>query len=96
MWLEIAFFVNLLARYSFVETKRYWNGVKHLLHYLHGITNMLEIYIIILSLLEKCAMKINQYWKRTKFNIIINTIQKKPHFESPIACSSSCWPGNKR
>ena len=32
--LEIAFFVNLLARYSSTPTQRHWNGIKHILRYL--------------------------------------------------------------
>jgi hypothetical protein len=31
---NIAFTVNLLARYSAASTMRHWNGVKHLLQYL--------------------------------------------------------------
>jgi len=33
---DIAFSVNLLARYSSSPTKRHWNGVKHVLRYLRG------------------------------------------------------------
>ena len=36
---DIAFSVNLLARYSSVPTLRHWNGVKHLLRYLHGTSD---------------------------------------------------------
>ena len=32
--LYIAFSINLLARYSFAQTQRYWNGIKHILRYL--------------------------------------------------------------
>jgi hypothetical protein len=39
-WPDIAFSVNLLARYSSAPTRRHWNGVKHVLHYLRGTTNM--------------------------------------------------------
>ena len=38
--LDIAFSVNLLARYSSVPTLRHWNGVKHLLRYLRGTRDM--------------------------------------------------------
>ena len=31
---NIAFSINLLARYSFVPTRRHWNGIKHILRYL--------------------------------------------------------------
>ena len=31
---DIAFVVNLLVRHSSAPTKRYWNGIKHLLRYL--------------------------------------------------------------
>ena len=34
--LDIAFLVNLLARYSLASTKRHWNGIKHVLRYLCG------------------------------------------------------------
>ena len=32
--LDIAFSVNLLARYSFTPTQRHWNDIKHILRYL--------------------------------------------------------------
>ena len=31
---DIAFSVNLLARYSSAPTRRHWNGIKHILRYL--------------------------------------------------------------
>ena len=31
---DIAFPINLLARYISVPTQRHWNGIKHILHYL--------------------------------------------------------------
>ena len=31
---DIAFAVNLLERYSSAPTRRHWNGIKHILHYL--------------------------------------------------------------
>ena len=34
--LDIAFFVNLLARYSAAPTQRHWKGIKHLMRYLKG------------------------------------------------------------
>ena len=37
---DIAFHVNLLARYSSTPTRRHWNGVKHVLRYLRGTTDM--------------------------------------------------------
>ncbi|KAL4016718.1 hypothetical protein IC575_024375 [Cucumis melo] len=37
---DIAFSVNLLARYSSSPTKKHWNGVKHVLHYLRGTIDM--------------------------------------------------------
>ncbi|XP_021809139.1 uncharacterized protein LOC110752729 [Prunus avium] len=37
---DIAFSVNLLARYSLAPTRRHWNGIKHILRYLHGTTDM--------------------------------------------------------
>jgi hypothetical protein len=33
---DIAFAVNLLARYSASPTKRHWTGIKNILRYLHG------------------------------------------------------------
>ncbi|XP_056698491.1 secreted RxLR effector protein 161-like [Spinacia oleracea] len=33
---DIAFSVNLLARYSNSQTKRHWNGIRHLFRYLRG------------------------------------------------------------
>jgi hypothetical protein len=41
---DIAFPVNLLARFSYAPTRRHWNGVKHVLHYLRGTTNMRLFY----------------------------------------------------
>ena len=37
---DIAFSVNLLARYSLAPTLRHWNGVKHLLRYLRGTSDI--------------------------------------------------------
>ena len=37
---DIAFSVNLLARYSSSPTKRHWNGIKHILRYLRGTIDM--------------------------------------------------------
>ena len=42
--LDIAFAVNLLARYSSAPTRRHWNGVKHIFRYLQGTTNMRLFY----------------------------------------------------
>ena len=42
--LDIAFSVNLLARYSSSPTKRHWNGVKHVLRYLRGTIDMSLFY----------------------------------------------------
>ena len=41
---DITFFVNLLARYSSAPTRRHWNGIKHILCYLHGTTDMSLFY----------------------------------------------------
>ena len=41
---DIAFFVNLLARYSFAQTRRHWNGIKHILRYLRGTTDISLFY----------------------------------------------------
>ena len=38
--LDISFSINLLARYSSAPTKRHWNGIKHILRYLRGTTDM--------------------------------------------------------
>ena len=37
---NIAFSVNLLARYSSAPTIRHWNGIKHILRYLHGTSDI--------------------------------------------------------
>ena len=37
---DIAFSVNLLARYCSAPTKRHWNGIKHILRYLRGTSDM--------------------------------------------------------
>ena len=36
----ITFSVNVLARYSSALTRRHWNGIKHILRYLKGTTDM--------------------------------------------------------
>ena len=43
---DIAFVVNLLARYSFAPTRRHWNGIKHILPYLKGTTDMGLLYFV--------------------------------------------------
>ena len=40
----IAFAVNLLARYSSTPTQRHWNGIKHILRYLRGTTDLRLFY----------------------------------------------------
>ena len=37
---DIAFSVNLLARYNSAPTERHWNEIKHILSYLHGTCDM--------------------------------------------------------
>ncbi|XP_070035628.1 secreted RxLR effector protein 161-like [Nicotiana tomentosiformis] len=37
---DIAFSVNLLARYNYSPTRRHWNGTKHILRYLKGTLDM--------------------------------------------------------
>jgi len=37
---DIAFAVNLLARYSSSTIRRHWYGIKHIFHYLKGTMNM--------------------------------------------------------
>ena len=41
---HIDFSVNLLARYSSSPTQRHWNGIKNILRYLHGTTDMSLFY----------------------------------------------------
>ena len=36
----IAFVVNLLARFSSEPTRRHWNGIKHIFHYLRGTIDL--------------------------------------------------------
>ena len=38
--LDIVFFVNLFVRYSFTPTRRHKNGIKYILHYVRGTTDM--------------------------------------------------------
>jgi hypothetical protein len=42
---DIAFAVNLLARYSAAPTMRYWNGVKDVLRYLRGTSYLGLFYL---------------------------------------------------
>ena len=37
---DIAFPINLLARYSYAPTQRHWNGIKHILRYLKGTSDI--------------------------------------------------------
>ena len=37
---DIAFAVNLLARFSSCPTRRHWNGIKHIFRYLQGTSDM--------------------------------------------------------
>ena len=39
-WPDIAFSVNLLAKYISAPTRRHWNGVKHVFCYLRGTIDM--------------------------------------------------------
>ncbi|XP_070660459.1 secreted RxLR effector protein 161-like [Malus domestica] len=41
---DISFVVNLLARYINAPTRRHWNGVKDIFHYLKGITDLSLFY----------------------------------------------------
>ena len=42
---QILFFsINLLVRYNSAPTQRYWNGIKHILRYFQGITDMSLFY----------------------------------------------------
>ena len=43
---DIAFDVNLLSRYSSAPTRRHWNGIKHILRYLIGTTDMCLFYSV--------------------------------------------------
>jgi hypothetical protein len=39
-WPDIAFAVNLLARYSAAPTKRHWTGIKNIFRYLNGMRDL--------------------------------------------------------
>ena len=41
---DIAFSIKLLAKYSSAPTQRHWNGIKHILHYLYGTTDLRLFY----------------------------------------------------
>ena len=43
---DIAFAVNLLARYIYAPTRRHWNVIKHILRYLKGTTDMDVFYFV--------------------------------------------------
>ena len=42
---DIAFSINLLAKYSSAPTQRHWNGIKLILHYLQGTIDMGLFYL---------------------------------------------------
>ena len=37
---DIVFSINLLARYNSIPTRRHWNGIKYILCYLYGTTDI--------------------------------------------------------
>ena len=41
---DIAFSINFLERYNSAPTKRHWNGIKHILRYLRGTSDMRLFY----------------------------------------------------
>ena len=41
---DIAFAINLLARYSSEPTRRHWNGIKHIFRYLKGTIDLRLFY----------------------------------------------------
>ena len=41
---NIVFYVHLLARNSFTPTRRHWNGIKHILHYLRRTIDISVFY----------------------------------------------------
>ena len=41
---DIAFSVNLLARYNYAPTQRHWNDIKHILRYLQETTDVSLFY----------------------------------------------------
>ena len=41
---NVTFFINLLAEYSSAPTQRHWNGIKHILRYFQGTTDMSLFY----------------------------------------------------
>lgn len=56
---DIAFLVNLLAKYSFNPTRRHWNGNKHILCYIFGATYMLVLLKATKAKIDKiCRCKI--------------------------------------
>ena len=42
---NISFSINLLARYNSAPTRRHWNGIRHILHYLRETTYMGLFYL---------------------------------------------------
>ena len=41
---DIAFSINLLARYSSAPTRRHWNDIKHIFHYFRETTDISLFY----------------------------------------------------
>ena len=41
---DIAFSINLLARYSSAPTRRHWNRIKHVLRYLRGTSDRIILF----------------------------------------------------
>ena len=67
---NIAFAVNLLARFSARPTKRHWNGVKHILQYLKGTEDLGLFY----KVGEDCNIK--DIWNWVTFPIHIKENHK--------------------
>ena len=56
---NIAFYVNLLVRCSFALTRRHWNGIKHILRYLRGTTDMSLFYSRKVTIAYICRCRIS-------------------------------------
>ena len=45
IWLDIDFVVNLLVRFRCCPNQRHWNGIKHVFRYLHGVIDIVLLYV---------------------------------------------------
>ncbi|XP_070056861.1 secreted RxLR effector protein 161-like [Nicotiana tomentosiformis] len=80
---DIAFSVDLLARYSSSPIRRYWNGIKHILRYLKGTLDMDLFYA------NKDGADLVGYADAVYFSYVENLVQNKLKLSSTVVIRKS-------